>query len=278
MRNLLIAAVGAVTISALAACGDSVFSPNDSEFNRGAGPASASGGDQTVVYSGQGTHLDDNDIRVLGEEICGIESGAEVDGPYLLWIATANGAEAVTITGPWGTEPMEQAGGGNSTWKLVTDYYDLEDLIGNVSASWEGSVNGQVQLVISHGCPDGNGDIGAWCSPGYWGNSASDDAWALTGHDKSDLFNQTVVPNFYATASGENPSLGMVLSTPGANTFGAADDPFGLNAFNAVGAMLTDALDGFYFDPALMGDEYKDVQVCPLNNAGGWDEDFIGWD
>jgi hypothetical protein len=98
-----------------------------------------------------------------------------------------------------------------------------------------------------------------FCSPGFWKN-ASDAAWALTGHSRTDLFNATVVPSFYATPSPANPTLETVLNTPGANTFGAASDPFGLNAFNAVGAYLTNAA-GFF-------NSGSTVDNCPISNGG----------
>jgi hypothetical protein len=112
-------------------------------------------------------------------------------------------------------------------------------------------------------------DKAAWCSPGFWRN-ASDEAWALTGHAKTDLFNDTVVPDFYITPSDANPTLIQVLTTPGANTFGAAAAPFNINAFNATGAMLTDALPGYVFDPALipLPGQPDNPADCPVSNGG----------
>jgi hypothetical protein len=285
MRNLLIAAVGAVTISALAACGDSVFSPNDSEFNRGAGPASASQSDASVDYTGQGFHFDDGEW-VLGTLYCGEDAddggtGQEVDFDegYLVWVLTANGAESATLHGePFGEDgiAMYQVGG---TFKLVTDYYTPDELE-DVYATWEGTVvgGGNVQLVVSHGCPAENGDLGAWCSPGFWRN-AGDGAWDHVAPDltKLSLFNETVYDYWFGGTFDANPSLETVVNNP--NTYGgdpvAGTSGHQLNAFNAVGAMLTDALDGFYFDPNLKSG--SDEEVCPLNNRGGENEDFYAW-
>jgi hypothetical protein len=112
----------------------------------------------SVTYSGQGTYLD-GDVRKVSTEICGIEEGAEVDGEYLLWILTANGATSATLHGapdgiaPYADGVMVKAGGANSVWKYVSEYpEDLDALIGAVSATWTGTARGNVQLVISHGC------------------------------------------------------------------------------------------------------------------------------
>ena len=81
------------------------------------------------------------------------------------------------------------------------------------------------------------------------------------------MFNQTVVPNYYGTATAllppDGPTLNQVLSTPGANTYGAASGPLGLNAFNATGAFLTDQLVGG-FDPTKVGVE----GACQIDHFG----------
>jgi hypothetical protein len=91
----------------------------------------------------------------------------------------------------------------------------------------------------------------------------------LTGHTKADYFNATVVPNFYDTASAADPTLNTVLTTPGANTFGAASGPYGVNAFNATGAFLTDNIPGFDFsvDAMLLN---NDSQTCPIDHFGNF--------
>lgn len=66
--------------------------------------------------------------------------------------------------------------------------------------------------------------------------------------------------------SAADPTLIEVLTTPGANTFGAASGPFGLNAFNATGAFLTEQIPGFSFDPTLIGTE----NACPIDNHGNF--------
>ena len=156
---------------------------------------------------------------------------------------------------------MYKVGG---TFKYASGYFSYASLIGPpaVFATYEGRATGKVNLTGSHGCP-GFKEQGAWCSPGYWRN-AEDAAWALTGYAKTDLFNNTVVPNFYDTASAANPTLIQVLTTPGANTFGGASGPYGLNAFNATGAFLTDQIPCYKFDPSLVGKE----EACPIDHHG----------
>jgi len=103
----------------------------------------------SVTYSGQGLVADGAGGYDLKSEICGVENGAEVDGPYLLWVLTANGASNADITGPWGTASMTKSGGG--AFKYVSAAYPLGDLIGAVTATYDGTAK-NVQLVISHGC------------------------------------------------------------------------------------------------------------------------------
>lgn len=229
-----------------------------------------------VTYTGQGFNYDGTTWN-LNDERCGLtgqndanDGGtgqfADWNGPgmpyetgqgYLVWVLTANGATSAKLNLPDGQVDMFKVGG---TFKYASEYYKYADLIGlPVTAEYEGKAKGSVNLVVSHGCQP---STGGWCSPGFWRN-ASDAAWELTGYAKTDLFNDTVVPDFYDTASDADPTLITVLTTPGANTFGAASDPYGLNAFNATGAFLTDQLDGD-FDPEKVGDE----DACPIDNHG----------
>lgn len=248
-------------------------------------------GTTTVYYTGQGFDVVEDDAT-LKDQRCGAEGeGVANDGgtgqfadwngpgmpyetgqPYLVWVLTlnANPTSGVTLHLPNDKEVgMIKVGG---TWKYASRYYSYDELVGDppkVKATFDNagiSANllRNIQLVVSHGCPPFVTE-GAWCSPGYWRN-ASDAAWALTGYAKTDLFNDTVVPDFYDTASAANPTLIQVLTTPGANTFGAASDPYGLNAFNATGAFLTDQIPGFNFDPDLIGNE----EACPIDNHGNF--------
>jgi hypothetical protein len=244
----------------------------------GAGAASAA----TVTYTGQGFNFDGSTYN-LNNERCGLTGQNDADdggtgqfanwnGPgqpyvagqgYLLWVLTANGASSATLYLPDGAVPMVKVGG---AFKYASGYYPYADLVGPpaVYATYAGNARGSVQLVVSHGCQPFDTE-GAWCSPGYWRN-AQDAAWTLIGVDKYDAFNDFVVPDFYATASAADPTLIQVLTTPGANTFGGPDAPFGLNAFNATGAALTDAIPGFDFDPDLIGEE----NACPIDNHGNY--------
>lgn len=235
----------------------------------------------TVTYTGQGFNFDETTYN-LNDERCGLEGQNIADDggtgqfanwnglgqpyqsgqPYLVWVLTANGATSAQLNLPDGTVNMIAVGG---TFKYASQYYSRDTLVNfPVTATYTGRAKGNVQLVVSHGCKPFLTQ-GAWCSPGYWRN-AQDPAWALTGYAKTDLFNNTVVPNFYDTASGANPTLIQVLTTPGANTFGAASNPYGLNAFNATGAFLTDQIPGYHFDLSLIGM----AEACPIDNHGNF--------
>lgn len=236
-----------------------------------------------VSYNGNGFNFDGTTYN-LNDERCGLtgqddandggtgqfanwngeDKPYETGQGYLVWVLTANGATSAKLNLPDGTVDMIKVGG---TFKYASQYYSYESLINPpVTAEYEGKAKGNVQLVVSHGCQPFETE-GAWCSPGYWRN-ASDASWALTGYAKTDLFNVTVVPNFYDTASAADPTLIQVLTTPGANTFGAASGPFGLNAFNATGAFLTDQIPGYSFsmEAYLSGSE----TACPIDNHGNF--------
>lgn len=244
------------------------------------GPAYA---DYTVDYTGQGFNYDGTTFN-LNDERCGLTGQNDADDgstgqfadwngpgqpyqegqPYLVWVLTVRGATMATLYLPNGPVDMYQVGG---TFKYASEYFSYEDLTGpSVHAVHNGTARGNPQLVVSHGCKPFETE-GAWCSPGYWKN-AQDPAWALTGYAKTDLFNNTVVPNFYDTASGADPTLIQVLTTPGANTFGGPSGPYDppLNAFNATGAFLTDQIPGFHFDRDLVGVD----EACPIDNHGNF--------
>lgn len=225
-----------------------------------AAPAMAS----TVTYRGQGLVADNFGGYDLIDEICGTANGAEVDGPYLLWVFTSTKATSATITGPWGTAPMTQMGTG--TFKYVSAWYDPDTLVGTVSAT-SNIASANPQLVISHGCRPF--DQGAWCSPGFWRNAESG-AWALTGYTRNDLFNTTVPFYWFGKSYAANPTLGNVLDNPG--TYSGPPFPgtsgYSLNAFNATGAMLTDALPGYVYSWDVMVEGSDDA--CPIDHHGNF--------
>ena len=216
----------------------------------------------TVVYSGQGQTSDGFGGWDLQTELCGVENGADVDGPYLLWVLTATQATSATITGPWGTATMTQSGGG--TFKYISGWYNPSSLPGHVSATYAGKIT-NAQLVISHGCRPFDPEAPAWCSPGFWWH-ATDGAWALTGHAKTDLFNATVVPNFYNKSFVEDPTLWTTLIDNAYKSGTLTEDPYGLTPFNATGAFLTDNIPGYAFDPAFM--QLDESQTCPIDHFG----------
>ena len=213
----------------------------------------------SVTYGGQGLTADGFGGYDLNTEICGVANGADVDGPYLLWVLTATGAKNADITGPWGTALMTKTG--NGTFKYVSGWYDPGTLPGTVTATYDGKIK-NAQLTISHGCRPFNN--GAWCSPGFWRNAA-DAAWALTGYTRNDLFNTTVVPGFYDTTYLADPTLDTVLQNPNIYS-GAPSGPLGLNAFNATGAFLTNNIPGYSFDITILSDD--DSDTCPIDSHG----------
>jgi hypothetical protein len=155
---------------------------------------------------------------------------------------------------------------GNGAFKYIGTWYDPNELLASgVTATYDGKAK-NVQLVVSHGCrPFVDG--GAWCSPGFWRN-ATDAAWALTGISRADLFNSTVYDAWYGATFGANPTLQTVLDNPptysGAPLAGTKG--YALNAFNATGAMLTDALPGHHFSMDIMQAGSSDA--CPIDHFG----------
>lgn len=218
----------------------------------------------SVTYRGQGLIADGFGGYDLATEICGVENGAEVDGPYLLWVLTATRANNADITGPWGTTAMTKFGSG--VFKYVSGWYDPSTLPGSVTATYDGSPR-NAQLVISHGCRPFTD--GAWCSPGFWRN-AEDGAWALVGHTRGELFNQTVYDYWYGATFLADPTLQTVLNNP--PTYSGPPLPgtsgYALNAFNATGAYLTEALPGYSFNWTVMQSGASDA--CPIDHFGNW--------
>jgi hypothetical protein len=236
----------------------------------------------TVPYTGQGFNFDGTTYN-LNDERCGLtgQNDANDGGTgqfanwngegmpyesgqgYLVWVLSANGATSAKLYLPDMTVDMIKVGG---TWKYASQYYSYAEIANIVYATYEGTAKGNVQLVVSHGCQPFETD-GAWCSPGYWRNAA-DAAWELTGYAKTDLFNDTVYDYWYGATFAADPDLITVLNN--APTYSgpplAGTSGYALNAFNATGAMLTDAIPGFHFDFDLIGAE----NACPIDNHGNF--------
>jgi hypothetical protein len=217
-----------------------------------------------AYFTGQGVTTDGT-TYTLNTELCGKANGAEVDGPYLLWVMTATGAAHADITGPWGTAPMTKFG--NGTFKYISAWYEPGVLLTLPPPGVYGTYDGthkNVQLVISHGCRPFTTN-GAWCSPGFWKN-ATDAAWAVTGVLRTAAFNTTVFDFWFGHMFAINPTLQTVLDNPptysGPSDAGTSGIP--LNAFNATGAFLTSKLPGFSFDPSLIGND----DACPIDHFG----------
>jgi len=218
----------------------------------------------SVTFSGQGFIADDFGGYDLRTELCGIENGAEVDGPYLLWVLTATKSDNADITGPWGTAEMTKFGGG--TFKYVSDWYDPSTLPGNVTATYDGKAK-NAQLVVSHGCRPFDTE-GAWCSPGFWKN-AEDGAWALVGKSPNDPFDGFVYDYWFGN-SLPDITLNTVLNDPptysGPPVLGISG--YALNAYNATGAALTNLIPGYQFDWDVMVAGGSDA--CPIDHFGNF--------
>ena len=218
----------------------------------------------SVTFTGQGFIADGFGGYDLRTELCGIENGADVEGPYLLWVLTATKSKNANITGPWGTVEMEKMA--NGTFKYVSAWYDPDDLVAlPVVATYDGK-DKNPQLVISHGCRPFN--EGAWCSPGFWMNAGSS-AWALVGKSDTDLFDGFVYDYWFGN-SLPAVTLRTVLDNP--NTYSGKPVPgtsgYALNAFNATGAALTNLIPGYQFDFDVMMAGGSDA--CPIDHFGNF--------
>ena len=248
----------------------------------------------SVTYTGQGWIDDGNGSKILKGERCGLQGQNVADdggtgqfanwnGPgqpyqtgqgYLVFVLSlnANPAGGVTLHLPDGEHQMVKVGG---TWKYASQYESRDNLVNlPAHATFSGAVR-NAQLVVSHGCKAFDQEKPAWCSPGYWRN-AQDAAWLLSGHAKAELFDTTVVPDFYDTAYSTfkigngpsatfvpDPTLIQVLENPG-GVNSAVSGPLGLNQFNAVGAFLTDDIPGYTFSGDIS------VDNCPIDNHGAF--------
>jgi hypothetical protein len=275
------AAIVAAAAMLIGACAEVSTEPKGPSFHAGSG--------STIVnYNGQGW-VD----GVLKNELCsnlandgGTGQGVDIDDGYLLWILTANGATAAYLHIDGVETAMFKVGG---TFKLVTDYYTEQALAAlSVHAAYNGTVRGNVQLTVSHGCR-GLSSVGAFCSPGFWKNN--EHAWDIfdaPAPSLSSLFGNTVAPftinaaNLALVSGLATTPFSTVFGPPSMNnpkaTYnfggGAANNAF-LGPFNAVAAYLTTLIPlppghpsapGFYeFDPAMVG---SSDHYCPLNAHG----------
>src|SRR3954447_5740927 len=90
----------------------------------------------SVTYSGQGLIAESEQSWALRTELCGVANGADVDGPYLLWVLTATGSANADITINGTLYPMTKTG--NGTFKYVSAWLDPNTLVGKVVATYDG--------------------------------------------------------------------------------------------------------------------------------------------
>ncbi len=260
--------IGFLTALAIAgACSQGASPTGPAPAITGSGQnAKPSVGVTTITYSGQGLIADGFGGYDLITELCGVANGADVNGSYLLWVLTATDATSATITGPWGANaPMTKSG--NGTFKYISGWYEPSTLVSfPVTATYNGKSN--AQLTISHGCRPFT--HGAWCSPGFWKNAESG-AWTLIGVDQTTaMFNGNVSPNFYANNLSPDQLLTYVLNHPTdfGGTLGTAG-PYGLTAFNAVGAYLTNLIPGYQYDDNAR-QTGNESDTCPIDHHGNF--------
>ena len=116
-------------------------------------PTSAESASKVVEYTGQG-FSEEGDLETVKCDPfdTGQASGEGLDAEtgYLKWVLTASGADSAQLNGPWGSIEMAQAGGG--AWHAATEYYELDDLTGEVNATHDSVRPGDVKLTVSNGC------------------------------------------------------------------------------------------------------------------------------
>jgi hypothetical protein len=114
-----------------------------------AAPASAHSNSRNWV--GHGTHEVDSEFT-LDTEICGIENGAPVEGPYISWVLTASRATNADITIDGGsTESMVKSGNGSFHYLQDMDTWAEPS---SVTATFDGSDTKRVNLTLGHGCTE----------------------------------------------------------------------------------------------------------------------------
>jgi hypothetical protein len=88
----------------------------------------------------------------LDTEICGIENGAPVDGPYTYWVLTASRATNADISINGGTVmPMVKSGNGSFNYLQDLDTW-VEPT--SATATFDGSDIKRVNLTLGHGCSE----------------------------------------------------------------------------------------------------------------------------
>jgi len=126
-----------------------------------ASPGQAYG--NSVNWLGNG--VDDDETFEFDSEICGVENGAPVDGPYVYWVLTASKASAadIEIDGLDFNETGNMDKKGKGSFHYLQQF-DAEFVVPTSAfATYNGPNDKKVNLVISHGCGDGE-DPGTDCS------------------------------------------------------------------------------------------------------------------
>lgn len=106
------------------------------------------------MWVGHGTHEVDS-ILTFDTELCGIENGAPVDGPYIYWVLTASKASNADIT-------IDAAGAETMTKRGKGSFHYLQTFAGDfaaptsATATYDGSIDKKVNLTIGQVCTGGS--------------------------------------------------------------------------------------------------------------------------
>jgi hypothetical protein len=102
--------------------------------------------DNTQFWAGNGANLDTGEI---GTSDCDTDSSA-----HQLWVWTGTGSNVtISVDG----EVVVGVQNGNGSYHFATGWHDIGDLTtgpgGNVFVTYDGAVDGNAVLTLSHGCP-----------------------------------------------------------------------------------------------------------------------------
>lgn len=126
-----------------------------------ASPGQAYG--NSVNWLGNGVKADES--FEFDSEICGVDNGAPVDGAYVYWVLTASKASAadIEIDGLEFTETGNMDKKGKGSFHYLQQFEAEFVIPTSAFATYNGPNDKKVNLVISHGCGDGD-DPGIDCS------------------------------------------------------------------------------------------------------------------
>jgi hypothetical protein len=137
--------------------------------------------------------------------------------PYLHWVFTGQGATNVTITINGTTYNMTHVSQNSASWFYDSGYLDpLDPSVQDVYATYDGTVTGQTNLVISHGCSGTQEHFGTISGYKYYDSN---------GNGKHD-YGEPKIPNWPIDV---NDSVSLTVNTDSNGDFsvpGLAPDTY----------------------------------------------------